>query len=390
MSGGLDLKIVQRKLSEIKLAPYNPRKISKDDKDKLKKSLKEFGYVDPIIYNARNMFVVGGNQRTIVLRELAKEDPERWNVPYEMVEEDLDEEREKALNIALNKISGEWDIPKLKDILTELDTGAFDISLTGFDEIEIKDYIDYCPEASEDDFDLEQAESEIKEPKSKLGDIYILGNHRLMCGNSAIKEEVEKLLDGKKAELGLCDPPYNVGLNYDVYDDSLDLETYIDFNKQWFTLLKASTSKQIITPGSFNENIWFSILPPYHIAPWIKTNALSHGKISKFMCSEPILFYGEKWGRKRTNDVFDYPIGSQKDIGDHPCPKPLKLFADFITNFSEKNDYILDLFGGSGSTLIACEQLKRNCLMMELSQLYCDVIIKRWEKFTGKKAILKE
>ena len=106
------------------------------------------------------------------------------------------------------------------------------------------------------------------------------------------------------------------------------------------------------------------------------------------MCAEPILFYGEKWGKKRASDVFDFPIGSQKGVGNHPCPKPLKLFADLISNYSEADDLVLDLFGGSGSTLIACEQLNRICYMMELDEKYCDVIVKRWEEYTGEKAKL--
>jgi len=375
------MQIEKMKVSDLKYAPYNPRKIDEKELAKLKRSISEFGYVEPIVWNERTGFVVGGNQRLKALRELGIEE-------VDVVVVDLDDAKEKALNVALNKISGEWDFIKLKDVLTDIDTGDFDIELTGFDLDEIADLITFDKEPEEDGFDTDTAIEEIEEPKTKRGDIYLLGKHRLMCGDSTVKEDVEKLMDGKKAELGLCDPPYNVGLNYETYDDSLDTKQYKEFNKNWFVLLQKNTAKQIVTPGAANESLWVTLCVPYHIAPWVKTNALTNGKISHFMCAEPILFYGEKWGKKRASDVFDFPIGSQKGVGNHPCPKPLKLFADLISNYSEADDLVLDLFGGSGSTLIACEQLNRICYMMELDERYCDVIVRRREEFTGKKAQL--
>jgi len=233
------VKIVQRKLSDVKLAPYNPRKISPEEKEKLKRSLSEFGYVDPIIYNKRNMFVVGGNQRLTALRELAKEDPEKWNIKYDMVEEDLDDDREKALNVALNKIGGEWDFAKLKELLVELDTGAFDIEITGFSFDEIKSFVDYTTDASDDGFDVDEAEKQIDEPKTVRGDVYILGNHTLMCGDGTSKEDVRTLLNGRKASMIFTDPPYNVG--------------YVNPNNKKYTSHQSGKHKAIINDEMTQE-----------------------------------------------------------------------------------------------------------------------------------------
>lgn len=199
------MQIEKMKVSDLKYAPYNPRKIDDKELAKLKRSITEFGYVEPIVWNKRSGFVVGGNQRLKALRELEIEE-------VDVVVVDLDDAKEKALNVALNKISGEWDFPKLKDVLTDIDTGDFDIELTGFDLDEIGELIAFDKEPEEDDFDADAAIEEIEEPKTKRGDIYLLGKHRLMCGDSTIKEDVEKLMDGKKADMVFTDPPYGISV----------------------------------------------------------------------------------------------------------------------------------------------------------------------------------
>lgn len=401
------MKIAQRKLSEVKLAPYNPRKIDKDEKEKLRRSLVEFGYVDPIIYNKRNMFVIGGNQRLTVLRELAKEDPDRWDTKYDMVEEDLDDDKEKALNIALNKISGEWDIPKLKELLIEIDTGAFDIEITGFSLDEIASYMDYFTETSEDDFDAEKAEKEIEEPKTKRGDVYVLGNHRLMCGDSTNREDVKTLLDGSKANMIFTDPPYNVGYvnpnnkkytshqsgkHKAIINDEMSEEDWIKFNKNLAGIMADSCNGDIYVwgapgPDGMRQRLAF-IESGFHWSATIvwKKNAfvMSRGNYQRMY--EPC-FYGWKdkssftAGRDKT-EVWEVKRPTRSEL--HPTMKPVELCGIGIANSSHVGDSVLDLFGGSGSTLIACEQLGRKCLMMEISERYCDVIIKRWEEFTGK------
>lgn len=404
------MNIVQKKLSEIKLAPYNPRKISKEEKEKLKRSLSEFGYVDPIIYNKRNMFVIGGNQRLTVLRELAREDPERWDVKYEMVEEDLDDDREKALNVALNKIGGEWDFPKLKELLVELDTGAFDIEITGFSLEEIKGFVDYTTDASDDGFDVDEAEKNIDKPKTVRGDVYILGNHRLMCGDGTSKEDVKTLLDGRNAHMIFTDPPYNVGYvntknkkytshqsgkHESIINDEMTQEEWLKFNLKLAEIMIESCSGDMYVwgapgPDGMRQRLAFIDAGIHWSATivWKKhAFVMSRGNYQRMY--EPC-FYGWKnkssfvAGRNKT-EVWEVDRPMRSEL--HPTMKPIELCAIGIANSSKSGDRVLDLFGGSGSTLIACEQLKRDCLIMEISEKYCDVIVRRWEEFTGKKAV---
>ena len=201
------LRTEKRKLIDLVAADYNPRKaLTPEDSEyqKIKRSIEEFGYVDPIIINEDGT-IIGGHQRCTVLKDLGWED-------VDVVVVSLDKQKEKALNIALNKITGEWDELKLKDLLMDLDLGDYDISLTGFestDLIELVDRLSVEPETVDDGFDEDAALEEIKEPRTKLGDVWKLGRHRLMCGDSTSQEDVATLKHGELADLIITDPPYN-------------------------------------------------------------------------------------------------------------------------------------------------------------------------------------
>jgi hypothetical protein len=206
-----------QKISVEKLNPaaYNPRKdLKPGDKEyeKLKRSIEEFGYVEPVIWNQKTGNVVGGHQRLKVLLDLGQTE-------IDCVVVDLDPQREKALNLALNKIQGEWDENKLAELMAELDAGAFDVSLTGFDASEIDELLNrwYSKEAVQDSFDIDKAHEEIvqREPVTKRGDIWLLGNHRLMCGDSTKNEDFEKLMEGCHAQMAVTSPPYGVGKEYE-------------------------------------------------------------------------------------------------------------------------------------------------------------------------------
>ncbi|HRV28417.1 MAG TPA: ParB N-terminal domain-containing protein, partial [Spirochaetia bacterium] len=206
-----------QKISVEKLNPaaYNPRKnLKPGDKEyeKLKRSIEEFGYVEPVIWNQKTGNVVGGHQRLKVLLDLGQTE-------IDCVVVDLDPQREKALNLALNKIQGEWDENKLAELMAELDAGAFDVSLTGFDASEIDELLSrwYSKEAVQDSFDIDKAHEEIvqREPVTKRGDIWLLGNHRLMCGDSTKDEDFEKLMEGCHAQMAVTSPPYGVGKEYE-------------------------------------------------------------------------------------------------------------------------------------------------------------------------------
>jgi len=191
-------------VDQINHAPYNPRKNLKPgdaEYEKLKRSIEEFGYVEPVIWNQQTGNIVGGHQRFKVLVRMGEKD-------IDCVVVDLDPDKEKALNIALNKIGGDWDVPLLTDLLKDLDAGGFDLSLTGFDLPDLNKMFG-VPDTKEDDFDAEKALAEIDEPKTKLGDIWLLGKHRLICGDSTSPEVIATLMESQMADLILTDPPYN-------------------------------------------------------------------------------------------------------------------------------------------------------------------------------------
>ena len=202
------MNIETRKIVDLHQAEYNPRKKlapSDTEYQKIARSIEEFGYIDPIIINSDNT-IIGGHQRAAVLFD-------KGYTEIQVVVVDLPKDKEKALNIALNKISGEWDMEKLSELLQELEAENFDLSITGFSDEEIDTIMrEFCDEASaeDDNFDSEAEYDAIKEPFTQLGDIWLLGDHRLMCGNSCIASDVEKLMDGERARLIITDPPYNV------------------------------------------------------------------------------------------------------------------------------------------------------------------------------------
>ena len=385
-------------VKDLKYAPYNPRKISDEMLNKLKQSIEEFGYVEPIVVNKRTRHVVGGNQRLKALEDLGIEEVEAVFV-------DLDDAREKALNVALNKITGEWDYPKLKDLLEELDTGAGDIELTGFDMVEIEDLMTqfYVPgEIIEDDVP-EPPEEAITKP----GNLWILGRHRLLCGDATKKEDVERLMDGKKADMVFTDPPYGVeytgGLQFkdgkveknnrqmikndesdDIYTEVIPVIASI-CNGPCYTWFAGTKASKLYTAVEAVGDIHSLII-------WVKNGGYGALNANYKQKHEPCLYWKPK-GKKlnfvgATTETTIWEICKDGVNKLHPTQKPVELAAKAIKNHSA--GLVVDLFGGSGSTLIACEQLNRTCYMMEIDPVYCDVIVKRWEKFTGQKAVLAE
>ena len=384
------MNIQKINIEKLKAAEYNPRKDLKPEDEeyqKIKKSILEFGYVAPIIVNS-DMTVIGGHQRLKVLKELGYTEIE-CNIV------DLDKAKEKALNIALNKISGEWDNAKLEELLAELKNEDIDMDITGFSFDEVDNILKDITGSKEDDFDIDQALSEIDEPVTKPGDIWILGKNRLMCGDSTVKENVDKLMNDKLADFILTDPPYNVdyeGKTVDALkienDNMSETEFYnflLDAFRNMFEKIKYGGSIYVFhadTEGLNFRNAFKSV--GFKLAQclvWVK-NTFVMGRQDYQWRHEPIL-YGWKEGaghyfiddRKQSTVLeFDKPTRN----AEHPTMKPIDLLVYLIKNSSKENDLILDLFGGSGSTLIAAEQVKRCCYTMELDPKYCDVIVKRW------------
>ena len=383
-------------VSILKPAEYNPRKkLKPGDKDykKIKNSIEEFGFADPLVVNA-DMTIIGGHQRLAVALDLGFTE-----VPCAVV--DVDKVREKALNIALNKITGEWDEQMLVDLLTDLKDADFNLGLTGFDAPEVNMLLSsvHDKNVKEDDFDVDE---ELKQPCfSKTGDIWLLGRHSVICGDSTDSETFKTLLGETKVNLVCTDAPYFVNLESasgKIRNDNLDDKSAYEFLMKVFTNFKNSmavdasiyeffaTMKSRIFYDAF-EDAGFKIGA---VLQWKKTHAPLMRTDWKFI-TEPIIYGWRKDGKhiwygdqKQVNVLeFDGIKNSKKDGFSHPSSKPVPLIAYLIKQSTMSNGLILDGFLGSASTLIACEQLDRVCYGVEIEEKFVDVAVKRYIQFKG-------
>ena len=387
------MKIEKIKIEKLNPAEYNPRKDLKPgdpEYEKLKNSILTFGYVEPVLWNKRTGNIIGGHQRYKVLVELGEKE-------IDCVVVDMDSENEKALNIALNKVSGDWDKDKLMLLIEDLQGVDFDVSLTGFDPAELDDLFkdSLKDNIKEDDFDVEE---ELKKPAiSKLGDLWLLGKHRLICGDSTNSKTYEDLMDGKLANLTITDPPYNV--NYEgtagkIKIDNMGNQAIYDFlhaSYQGMEPEKAKDASSYVfhadTEG-LNFRKAFSDAGFYLSGTCIwKKQSLVLGRSPYQWQHEPVLFGWKKKGKhnwysdRKQTTIWEFE--KPKKNKDHPTMKPVALVAYPILNSSLTNCIVLDPFGGSGSTLIACEQTDRICHMIELDEKYTDVIVKRYIEQVG-------
>ena len=381
-------------INELKPADYNPRKNLKPgdpEYDKLKRSLAEFGYVEPVIYNHTTGRIVGGHQRVKVLADLGHD-------TVDCVVVELDETREKALNVALNKISGEWDQDKLALLIADLDASDFDAELTGFDDDEIAQLIGSLDEGevADDDFDLTKALEAAA--FVELGDVWTVGRHRLYCGDATNPEDVEALMGGKRANLVLTDPPYGVSFEsssgLSIKNDAIKGEAFYEFLLAAFHNLAGVLEKggsayvfHADTEGlNFRKAFIDAGFKLSGCCIWVK-DSLVLGRSPYQWQHEPVL-YGWKPGakhrwyadRKQTTVWrFDKP----RRNSNHPTSKPLDLLAYPISNSTQANAIVLDTFAGSGSTLMACEATDRIAYCMELDPKYASVILRRYAEHTG-------
>lgn len=373
-------------------AKYNPRKALKPgdpEFEKIKNSINEFGYVDPVIVN-KDLTVIGGHQRISVLKTLGYKE-------IDCVIIDIDKTKEKALNVALNKISGAWNKELLADLIKDLQSLDYDVSFTGFDPPEIDELFNelHDKEIKEDDFDVEQ---ELKEPAiSKQGDLWLLGRHRLVCGDSTEAETYKVLMEDKKANLVVTDPPYNVAyegtagkIQNDNMADKKFYEFLLKFYKCTFDAMEDGAPIYVFHADKETVNFRTAFKDAgffcHETCVWVKNSPVL-GRCDYQYSHEPILygwkptsghkFYADR--KQRTTWNFDRPTKSEL----HPTMKPLNLIAYPIQNSSLTNCIVLDPFGGSGSTLIACEQTNRICCTIELDEKYADVIVKRYIEQVG-------
>tara|TARA_Y100001937_G_scaffold66608_1_gene91095 strand:- start:927 stop:2099 length:1173 start_codon:yes stop_codon:yes gene_type:complete len=376
------------KPNQLIMAEYNPRQLTKDQHSQLKDSIKRFGLVDPLIVNKnkeRKNILVGGHQRLRIAKELGIN-----KIPC--VEVDLNMDQEKELNIRLNKNVGEWDYDSLANYF---DVG--ELMDWGFTDDELQFYEDEPEQGLIEDDEI----PEVEEAITKQGDLWILGEHRLLCGDATKKEDVDLLMDGKKADMVFTDPPYNVDYNGGTKKRSKikndNINNFFEFLYNSFLILNdfmingasiyvthADMERKNFTKAFLDANFKLS-----SILIWVKNNS-TFGRQDYFWKHEPILYgwkkgNSHKWYGDFKQDTIwniDRPSKSKK----HPTMKPIELIIKAINNSSKIKNILLDVFLGSGSTLIACEKTNRKCYGMELDPHYCDVIVKRWEEFTGKKA----
>ena len=385
--------IEKMKTENLLPADYNPRKDLKpgdEEYEKLKRSIEQFGYVEPVIWNRTTGRVVGGHQRLKVLIDMGIGE-------VDCVVVEMDENKEKALNVALNKISGEWDKDKLALLISDLQAEDFDVSLTGFDAAEIDDLFKDTiqDKIKDDDFDVD---AELQNPTiTKLGDVWQLGRHRLVCGDSTLAETYDMLLGDEKVNLVITDPPYNV--NYEgsagkIKNDNMEDDKFYNFlfdafsNTEKYMADDASIYVFHADTEGLNFRKAFKDAGFYLSGTCIwKKQSLVLGRSPYQWQHEPILFGWKKKGKhqwytgRKESTIWEFD--KPKKNGDHPTMKPIPLLAYPIMNSSMSNCLVLDPFGGSGSTLIACEHTDRIARTIELDEKFCDVIIKRYIEQVG-------
>lgn len=413
------IKIEMVPIDQLRPCEYNPRNLSEKQEKDLAESIKRFGLVDALIVNkniSRKNVLIGGHQRYAIAKKFGYTE-----MPVVFV--DLPLEKEKELNLRLNRNTGEWNL----DLLRE-----FDINLlldVGFDDNDLASIWDENLEIEDDDFDSEKELEKAKETDIKNEDYFALGNHRLICGDSTSLDVVERLMDGNKANMIYSDPPFNIGLDYakglggkknyggKVNDSKSDSE-YKDFLKK--TILNAITvGKEDLHVFYYCDQKFIGILQELYreigidnkrVCLWVKNGINPTPGIAFNKCYEPCV-YGIK-GKpylsdiKNLNEILNNEVGTGNrtidDILDmldiwlvkrlpgqdyeHPTEKSPTLHEKALRRCTKVNDIVIDLFGGSGSTMCACHQLKRRCFTAEINPLFCQLIINRFEKYANTKA----
>lgn len=417
-----NLKITYVPIGSLKPSAYNPRKWSESQTEALTESIERFGICDPIICNSapgRKNVVLGGHFRLKVAKELGYE---QMPVVYVNI---TDPAKEKELNLRLNKVVGDWDFELLKEF--------FEPELlldSGFDQVEVSNIFNEVLDTEEDNFDAKEEVKKIKKPKTKVGDLYQLGPHKLICGDSTNLEVVKRLVGSTKINMVYCDPIYNISLSYEkgiggtknyggsVKDNKSDEE---------YEAFLTKTLENALAVSSENVHVFYYCDESYvplvagiyarlgidfkRICIWLKGIANPTPQIAFSKVYEPIV-YGIKGkpylspNHRNFDEVLNKEIGTGNAMIEqfmelinvwavrrldaksyqHPTQKPVTLHDKPIKRCTKVGDNILSLFGGSGGELIAADQLKRNCFMAELDPVFVDLIIRRYEKHSGKKA----
>ena len=409
-------------ISEINPAPYNPRlDLQPGDEryDLLRKGIEEFGLCEPLVWNERTGTLVGGHQRLKILVE-------RGDTEVDVVAVNLPRSKEKALNVSLNKNVGEWDLPKLKDLLAEIDTGEFDMGLTGFTDAAIAELMSQF-QAAEDLQEVEEPEPP-KQPVTQPADLWVCGKHRLLCGDSTKAEDVARVMNGERAILFATDPPYLVnytGLNHpskwsekgtkraqdkknkdwtgtygitwddaeanpDLYQNFVRVaqEIAIEPNAAWYCWHATRNYPML-------DQVWKGAGAFVHqVLVWVKDRGVL--TFSYYLWQHEVCAFGWVKGHEPPRVAKDYPTTVWQiptirpgEKTDHPTSKPIQVFAIPMQQHVVMGGLCYEPFTGSGSQMLAGEQLKRRVYGLEISPRYVDVSLRRWQILTGKEAVLE-
>jgi len=388
-----DINITYYNANDLVMAEYNPRQLTKDQYTQLKDSINRFGLVDPLIVNKnkdRKNILVGGHQRLRIAKEIGLE-----SIPC--VEIDLSYDQEKELNIRLNKNVGEWDYDALAN---HFDVG--ELTEWGFSNDELQFYEDEPTAGLIDDNEIPEVEDAI----TQAGDLWILGDHRLLCGDATKKEDVDILMDGNKADMVFTDPPYALFGNSTGVAGITDDKMVRPFFRDIFNMCRTNTKLYGHIYVCCDWHSAFSLegvareskLTAKNLCIWDKGDGGVGAMYQQ--CYEMIWFLANSPIATKTHGVKKKGSGERTINGKpniwrykratknrkHNAQKPVEMISNAINNSSNINEICIDMFLGSGSTLIACEKTNRKCYGMEIDPHYCDVIVKRWEEFSGKKA----
>ncbi len=377
------MKIEIADITSIKPYENNPRKLSETAIEKVAMSLKEYGFRQPIVVD-KDRVIVAGHTRFRASKKLGLK-----QVPVSVID-NLTEEQINAYRIADNRTAeeSEWDSELLKMEIKELEAKDFKLDLLGFNEDQLNDILFEEKQGLTDEDEVPETP---EEPISKLGDIWKLGNHRVMCGDSTFIDNIDLVTKKEKIDMVFTDPPYNIDYQgvkdkRKIKNDKMDDESFVDFLTS--SLLGCETMYVCCSwqyAHLFREAMIKIARKPKAMIIWDKVNPAQH--LDKYFKQHEIIYYYGDFGGQKTlrGDVWNL---KRKKNTLHPTMKPVELITMALTDQKDKKT-VYDGFLGSGSTLIACEKLDRICYGMELDPKYCDVIIKRWENFTGKKAELE-
>ena len=386
------MEILKLKISDLKQHPKNPRKHPKELLERLKRSIEEYGFTNPVLVSKDNK-ILAGHARCKAAKELGISEVPVIRLDFEGAKADA----YVIIDNKLNELS-EWDIPLLESLIKDIEKSDFDVTLTGFDLTEIDELFSKSDdkEGKDDGYDVTKALEEASFVNQ--GDVWILGKHRLLCGDATNSEDVKALMDGKKANLILTDPPYNVGFEsangLKIKNDKQDSEKFYNFLLSSFKNMASSLadggSAYIFHADTEGLNFRKAFIDAgFHLSGvciWEK-NSFVMGRSPYQWGHEPIL-YGwlktgkHKWYAGRAESTI-WRYDKPKKNADHPTMKPIPLLCYPIKNSSAVNSIVLDTFGGSGSTLMACEQMDRICCTMELDPKYASVIVRRYIELYG-------